>query len=390
MTGSTRGTAGAVLRDGTQRPLRLSPAVIGTAEQVFVLDALDAGEVAPAGMHLDAFEAELADVTATAGAVAVVSGATAFRLALQLVGVGPGDVVVVPTLAPSRTVAPVLDLGAQPLFVDVRVDTWTLDADLLTTELARRAAQDELPRAVVAVDLYGHPADHARIAAACAPYGVSVVEDATTALGATYRGRPVGSQAQVAVFSFGGGRTVTTGCGGALVAADPDLVTRARTLAGPAQSAGGDPRHLHTGTRLSNVLAALGRAQLTTLDARVGHRRWVHGRYRQRLRDVAGIDVPVAADWARPSHWLSTIVVDPVAFGATREDVRLHLDRLGITTRPICAPMHQRLATRRDHVVGGRVAAALFGAALCVPSGFDLSRADVDRVVTAVTTVPRH
>ena len=167
----------------------LSPPDVGPLEERYVLDALRSGWVAPVGPDLDAFEAELAERTGVAHAVAVGSGTAALHLALLGLGVGPGQVVVVPTLTFVATANAVVYTGAEPVFVDCEPATGNLDADLLADLLGRLRSAGRRVGAVIPVDLFGRCADYAAILPLCADHDVPVVEDAAESLGATYRGR---------------------------------------------------------------------------------------------------------------------------------------------------------------------------------------------------------
>ena len=186
---------------------------------------------------------------------------------------GPGDEVVVPRLTFVATANAVGYVGATPVFVDSDPASWQIDPDLVCELLDQRATQGRLPAAVVTVDLYGQCADADPIAEACARHGVALIEDAAEALGARYRGRPAGSLAPIGVFSFNGNKVITTSGGGMLVSDDGELVARARYLATQARQPAPHYEHTEAGFnyRLSNLLAALGRAQLRTLEAT--HRR---------------------------------------------------------------------------------------------------------------------
>ena len=171
----------------------LSPPDMGADERAMLLDAFDSNWIAPLGPHVDEFEREVADVVGVRHAVALSSGTSALHLALVLLGVGPGDQVLVPTLTFVAPAASVTYVGAEPVFIDSEWSSWNIDPDLVALELADRAASGRLPAAVIAVDLYGQCADYDRLEAVCAPYRVPIIEDAAEALGATYRGEPAGS-----------------------------------------------------------------------------------------------------------------------------------------------------------------------------------------------------
>mgnify|MGYP003351647381 CR=1 FL=1 len=234
-----------------------------------LLEAFDSNWIAPLGPDVDAFEAELAARVAMPHAVALSSGTAALHLALLGVGVGPGDLVFTSTFTFAATANAIRYCGAEPVFLDSDTDSWNLDPDLLAEALHNAAARGRLPAAVLVVDLYGQCADHDRIAAACAEFGVPVVEDAAEAVGATYRGRPAGSFGQVAAFSFNGNKIVTTSGGGALLSGDIELVDHARHLATQARQPVPHYEHHHIGFnyRLSNLLAAVGRMRESGIDA---------------------------------------------------------------------------------------------------------------------------
>lgn len=363
--------------------LLLSPPHVGELERIFLLDALQSGWVAPAGPHVDAFEREMATATGVRHAVALSSGTAALHLALQLVGVGPGDEVLVSTLTFVASASPVCQLGARPVFVDAHPGSWNLDPRLLEAELEQRARNDRLPAAVVAVDLYGQCADFLDIVATCRRYGIPVVEDAAEALGATYLGCPAGSLADVGVLSFNGNKTITTSGGGMLLTDDAAMAERARYLATQARQPVDHYEHVELGYnfRLSNLLAALGRAQLRSLDERVARRRRTRSTYAAHLGGLPGIRMMPQAHNGRSSWWLTALTIDSDAFGASRDEVCRHLRHRGIESRPVWKPLHlQPVFATADHV-GGEVAAELFRTGLCLPSGSAMSDDDVERVL---------
>jgi dTDP-4-amino-4,6-dideoxygalactose transaminase len=310
------------------------------------------------------------------------SGTAALQLALRLVGVGPGDEVVVPTLTFVATANAALYLGARPVLLDVEPGSWTLDCDLLEEELAAAEHRGRLPAAVVAVDIYGQCADYDRLAAVCARYGVPLVLDSAEALGAEYRGRPAGSGGVLAVLSFNGNKIITTSGGGMLVGDDEELIGRARHLASQARLPVVHYEHAEMGYnyRLSNLLAAVGRAQLASLPARVERRRAINAEYRTLLGDIAGIGFLPDTAYCRPSHWL-TVITLPEEGASTVADIVATMEKENIETRPGWKPLHLQplFATARSR--GGQVSEGIFDRALCLPSGSSLSPEDVVRVV---------
>ncbi len=369
----------------------LSPPDVGDAERALLVEAFDSGWIAPLGPQLDAFESELAARVGVPHALAVSSGTAALHLALLLVGVGPGDDVLVPTFTFVATANVVRYLGARPVFVDCDTSSWQLDPDLVSAELDARAEEGTLPAAVVSVDLYGQSADYDRLTATCEGYGVPLVEDAAEALGATYRGRAAGSFGVAGVFSFNGNKIITTSAGGALLARSEELVARARHLATQAREPEVHYEHLDLGFnyRMSNLLAALGLAQLRALDRRIARRRRINERYRQALSGRPGISFMPRADYGVPNDWLTCIEIEPGAFGATRDQIRSALDTHDIEARPTWKPLHLQPLYAGAPLIGGTAAEAIFERGLCLPSGSSLSDDDQDRVVEHILRCSR-
>ena len=378
--------------DVTQPRILLSTPHMSGREQELVADAFASNWIAPLGPHVDAFEAEFAALVGARHAAALSSGTAALHLALILAGVGPGDEVLVSTLTFSASVNPALYLGAHPSFVDSDRASWNLDPALLAEVLRDRARAGRLPKAVVVVHLYGQSADLDPILGACAEHGVTVVEDAAEALGATYHGRAPGTFGQSGVFSFNGNKVITTSGGGMLVSDDPGLIAHARKLATQARDPAPHYQHSEVGYnyRLSNVLAAIGRGQLTVLGERVAARRRNFAFYVQALADVPGLEWMPEAPWGRHSRWLTCVTIDPAAFGADREALRLALEAENIEARPVWKPMHLQPVFARRPCAGGAVAEDLFTRGLCLPSGSNLAESDLQRVADAIRAVHRR
>jgi pyridoxal phosphate-dependent aminotransferase EpsN len=369
----------------------LSSPHLGTLERGYVDEAFTSNWIAPLGPHVDAFQEEFARCVGAPHALAVSSGTAALHLALQLLGVSPGDEVLVSTLTFSASVNPIRYLGAAPVFIDSERTSWNMDPALLSEELDARARSGRLPRAVVVVHLYGQSADLDPILAACERHGVPLVEDAAEALGSTYKGRIPGTLGRFGIYSFNGNKIITTSGGGMLVSPDEELVRHALKLATQARDPAPHYQHSEIGYnyRLSNVLAAIGRGQLRVLEDRVAARRRNHAFYARALADVPGISFMPEAPWGRHTRWLTTLTIDPVRFGADREAVRLALERENIEARPVWKPMHLQPVFAGFERRGGAVAEELFQKGLCLPSGSNLTLDDLARVVEVVRAVPR-
>jgi pyridoxal phosphate-dependent aminotransferase EpsN len=357
----------------------LSPPHLSGRELELLTDAVESNWIAPLGPHVDAFEQELAEVAGVPHALALSSGTGAIHLALIVLGIGAGDEVVCSSLTFSASANPIHYVGAAPVFVDVSSDTWTIDPNLLDRALAERPQA----RAVVAVDLYGQCCDYDALNEVCERRGVVLVQDAAESLGAFYGDAPSGGQGAIAAFSFNGNKVITTSGGGALVSHDERLVEHARKLSTQAREPAPHYQHTEIGFnyRLSNLLAAVGRAQLEVLGDRVAARRRVNARYRELLAGAPGISFMPEAPYGRSNCWLTCILVDPDAAGTDRDAMRLALEAEDIEARPLWKPMHLQPVYRDAPMVGGEVSAGLFERGLCLPSGSALTEADQVRVV---------
>jgi len=361
-------------------------------EEPLVADVFRSNVIAPLGPHVDAFEREFAQAVGASAAVAVNSGTAALHLALRLVGVGPGDEVLVSTLTFVASVNPIVYLGATPLFVDSERASWNMDPMLLAETLEARARAGKVPKAVVVAHIYGQSADLAPIGDACRRFNVALVEDAAEALGASYHGRSPGTFGRAGIYSFNGNKIITTAGGGMLVADDPELIAHARKLAAQAREPVPHYEHLETGFnyRLSNVLAAIGRGQLRLLEERVAARRRNFAFYVDALGGLPGIAFMPEAPWGQHSRWLTCLTVEPREFGLDREALRVALEAENIEARPVWKPMHLQPVFRRCQHIGGTVAEDLFAHGLCLPSGSNLSPGDLERIVRAIRQAPRR
>jgi dTDP-4-amino-4,6-dideoxygalactose transaminase len=364
----------------------LSPPHLTGAEAERVAAAFASNWIAPLGPEVDAFEAELAAACGVGHAAALSSGTAALHLALLLAGVERGDEVWCSDLTFVASVNAAVYCGAVPVLVDADPATWTLDPALVAEELAAAARRGRLPRALVAVDLYGQCCDYGALEPLCAEHGVTLIEDAAEALGGTCLGRPAGAFGRFAALSFNGNKIITTSGGGALVGDDGEGIARARFLASQAREPGPHYEHETLGFnyRLSNLLAAVGRGQLATLAQRVAARRAHFARYRELLGGLPGLDFMPEAPYGTSNRWLTVITLDPAAFGADRELVRQALEAEDIEARPVWKPMHLQPLYAGERCLGGTVGEALFARGLCLPSGSNLAAADLDRVVQIV------
>lgn len=367
--------------------IHLSRADITDREERYVLAALRSGWVAPLGPDVDAFEAEVAEWVGVRGALALSSGTAALHLGLLGLGAGPGTVVVCASLTFAASANAIVYTGATPVFVDADPEDGNVDALLLLQAVDRLRAEGVRVAAALVVDLFGRCADYSALTAELAQREVPVLEDAAEALGASHEGCSAGSFGHAGVLSFNGNKIMTTSGGGMLLSDDADLVSRARYLSTQARQPVGWYEHADIGYnyRLSNLLAALGRAQLSRLDQLVARRRAIHDAYVAALAGLPGVRFLGAGGSPRPDNcWLTCIELNPDRAAMNAAELIGKLQAEDIEARHIWKPMHQQpvFATARAFVTGG--ADRLFRNGVALPSGSTLTDGDIERVIGVV------
>jgi pyridoxal phosphate-dependent aminotransferase EpsN len=360
-------------------------------ELPLIEEAFRSNWIAPLGPHVDALEQEFCKTVGVRHAAALSSGTAALHLAMRLAGVRRGDEVLCSTLTFVASANPIVYEGGVPVFVDSDASSWNLDPNLLAEELEAARQRGRMPRALVLTHLYGQSADLDPIAELCDRHGIVLIEDAAEALGATYKDKSPGSYGRAAIFSFNGNKIITTSGGGMLVSDDADLIRQARLLSTQARDPAPHYEHSKLGYnyRMSNVLAAVGRAQLRVLPDRVRRRRAVCELYRKALKDVPGIEWMPEASHGSCTRWLTVALIDPEQFGATAEEARLELEVRDIESRPVWKPLHLQPLYRDCRRVGGAVSERLFNRGLCLPSGSQMTESDVSRVVDGLLACRR-
>jgi len=354
-------------------------------EEEYVLEAVRSTWISSTGKYVERFEAEFAELCGAGAAIAVCNGTVALHLAMLALDVRPGDEVLVPSLTYIATANAVRYVGAEPVFVDVDPETWCIDPALLEASITTRT------KGIIAVHLYGHPADMDAINHIAAVHGLWVVEDAAEAHFARYKGRPTGSLGTVATFSFYGNKIISCGEGGALTLSNPQLELRMRTLRGQ----GMDPQRRYffpvTGYnfRLTNLACAVLCAQLERHQAITDARRRLFRAYDERLAKVPGIGVQPVADWATPAPWLYCITVDPAQYGCSRDKLAEFLRDHGVDTRPFFISLHslppfrERSRARDEHLP---VTDRLSQIGLNLPTYNQMTEGDVDRITQLIRT----
>jgi dTDP-4-amino-4,6-dideoxygalactose transaminase len=352
-------------------PILLSPPDVGDLEQEYVLGAMRSGWIAPAGPDLTAFEAEIAERVGVHHAVGLTSGTAALHLALVSWGVGPGDVVPVSTLTFAATVNAIRYVGAEPHFVDSDEESGNMSPTLLEHAVADLTAAGRKIPAIVPVDLLGKAVDYQAILEVAEAAGARVLADAAESLGASFDGRPTGSFGDASVFSFNGNKIMTTSGGGMLLTDDQRLADHVRKLSTQAREPVAHYEHTEVGYnyRLSNLLAALGRAQLTRLDDMIKRRRGWRERYRALFAGQPGVRILGGQNDAEDNCWLTAIVVDPAVSTWTAQELGAALTAADVESRPIWKPMHlQPVSAGLGGTLDG-TAERIFANGLTLPAG---------------------
>jgi pyridoxal phosphate-dependent aminotransferase EpsN len=356
-------------------------------EEVYVAEAFRSNWLSSVGPHIDAFERDVAHrLGGGVTAVAVSSGTAAMHLVLRYIGVGPGDIVAMQSATFIGSAYPVLYLGATPVFIDSEEVSGNIDPELVRDYFAAAARARRLPKALIAVHLYGQHADLDSLLAACDEFGVTLVEDAAESLGSTYKGRQTATTAPFSILSFNGNKIITTTGGGMCVSKDPAAASVFKKWATQSKEAKIEYEHTELGYnyRMSNVLAGIGRGQLEVLDERVRQRQRVADRYREALADVPGVALQPEAPWGMHTRWLSVIHLDPDVHGVRPADIVRALETSNIETRPVWRPMHTQPLFRDATAIGGAVSERHFARGLCLPSSSSLTEADQDLVIDSL------
>ena len=363
----------------------LSVPHMGGAELGFVQEAFASNWLSTVGPNLTALEREFSELVGLPS-VALGSGTAGIHLGVKLLGIGPGDEVVTPTLTFAASCNPLLYERATPVFIDSERSSWNLDPQLLEDFLQRRAVVNRLPKAVTVVHLFGQAADMDAIQSVCQRYELPVLEDAAEALGASYKGRVPGTMGDVGVYSFNGNKIITCTGGGMLVSPRKEWVDKARYWSTQARDPGLNYLHSEVGYnyRLSNVLAGIARGQLQVLKLRVEQRRAVAFRYRDAFADLAGIELMPQAAYGIHTNWLSCFLIDEQKFGMSQAELITFLDAGNIESRPVWKPMHTQKLYQGYETIGGTVAEDLNLRGICLPSSSSLTEEDQARVIARV------
>jgi len=329
---------------------------------------------------------KLAERVGVAHGVALSSGTAALHLGLLTLGVGRGDIVVTSTMTFAATTNAIIYTGAEPFFVDADPATGNMDPGLLREALTTLRVAGERVAAIVPVDLLGKAADYTSILAIADEFDVPVLADAAESLGAMHNGKAAGSFGRASIVSFNGNKIMTTSGGGMLLTDDAEIASRVRYLATQARQPVVHYEHTDIGYnyRMSNLLAALGRAQLARLDEMIAKRREMRELYKRIFAEVDGAEVFGADGDDADNVWLTSIVVDSDVTGWQPSELASALAVDDIESRPLWKPMHRQPIFAGHRGVINGASERLFDRGLTLPSGSALRAEQRDRVLGAI------
>jgi perosamine synthetase len=358
-------------------------------EWEYIKECLDTNWVSSAGKYVTRFEEQIAEYLGIQHSVAVVNGTAALHLALKVLGVTGGDRVLVPSLTFIASVNPIRYCGAEPVFVDSSPATFGMDPLMTVAKIEELIKRGEKPKAVLVVHLYGHPVEMAPIIEVCRKHQISLVEDATEALGSKYRGQMVGTLGDIGCFSFNGNKLITTGGGGMLVSHHQGLMEKVKYLS---QQAKDDPERMYHENigynyRLTNIQAALGVAQLEQIVDFLSRKKEIARRYNEELGGLSGITVNPEQEWADNCFWLYSILVDTQKAGITSADLIKHLREKEIESRSFFWPIHRLPMYEGCEATAMTQTDQLWREGVNLPSSVGLSAEQVAKVIATIKEV---
>ena len=369
-----------------QKKIWMSPPHMSGAEQHYIDEAFSTNWIAPVGPNIDEFEHWLeAYIQQDKKVVALHSGTSAIHLALLLAGVTKGDTVLCQSFTFAAAANPIIYLGATPVFIDSEWDTWNMDPAILEQAIKDTLKNGKKVAAILAVDSFGMPAKLTEIKLIAHKYGIPLIEDAADALGSKLEGKCCGTFGDFGIYSFNGNKIITTSGGGALVTNSAESKEKAIYYATQARENAPHYQHSEIGYnyRMSNIVAAIGRGQVTVLENRIKARREVHQFYTRIFEDIKGVTLhKEPTDESFSNYWLSAIMLESFE---VREQLRLFLEKENIESRPLWKPMHLQPVFSNYPYYGNTVSEQLFERGLCLPSGSNLTIAEKHRIKVALT-----
>lgn len=338
-------------------------------EELYSIDAIKTRRLSGSGDYITRFEKLVARKTGRKYCLAVANGTMALELVLRGMGISPGDEVIIPALTFASPAASVMSVGASPVFVDISAENWTIDPREVEKAISPNT------KAIIAVDILGHPCDYDKLK----EFGIPIIEDAAEAHGAKYKGRPVGSFGKAAIFSFHANKTVTTGEGGCVLTDCSAMAAKMRMIMNHGMSAENRYWHVYPGRnfRMTNLTAAIGTAQTEKWDTLINLRNQIALQYDEVFRE-SSLSLKPVSSWAKTSCWLYTL------YSEERDRILNYLNQQGVDARAIWYPLPDCEAFKNEKRFKYDVAQDVARKAFWLPTFGSLSENDQNRVIQAV------
>lgn len=362
---------------------------MGGEEIDYINEAFDSNWIAPLGPNVSGFEQDLKTYLNHKRYVAALSsGTAAIHLGLILLGVEAGDEVICQSMTFSASANPIAYLGATPVFVDSEMETWNMSPQFLEEAINSRLRLGKRPKAIIPVHLYGMHANMDEILRIANKFEIPVLEDAAEALGSSLNGQSCGTFGEIACLSFNGNKIITTSGGGALVAKNREIAEKAVFLATQARDLAPHYEHTNIGYnyRMSNICAGIGRGQMKVLENHIKIRRSNFHHYKTELSHIKEISFLEEPQGYKSNRWLSCAIIDPTS-GISQETIRSQLQARNIESRPLWKPMHLQPIFRTAPYYGDNISEELFKKGICLPSGSNLTREDLDMVISIIRQI---
>ncbi|NOQ29879.1 MAG: aminotransferase class V-fold PLP-dependent enzyme [Helicobacteraceae bacterium] len=348
-------------------------------EQEYIANVFESNYIAPLGEYVNKFEKSIKEYTSTPNALALNSGTSALHLALRILGIGEGDEVLASTFTFIGSINAIIYQGAEPVFIDSDYESWNISPKLLREYLT---TTNKMPKALILTHLYGQCADIENIASICKEFGVYLIEDAAESLGATFNKKHSGTFGEFGVYSFNGNKILTTSGGGMLISANEEHIKKAMFYSTQAREQEVYYEHNEYGYnyRMSNVLSAIGVAQMEVIEERVVQKRAIFDLYKKYLSEVEEISFMPELANSRGNRWLSTITFEKTDYNL----VMKALEEINAESRPLWKPMHAQPLFKDSKSLLNGVSDDLFSRGLCLPSSTTMSEDDIKRVCEVI------
>lgn len=362
---------------------------IGGEEMKYINEAFDTNWIAPLGPNVDNFEKEVSEYVGCSLAAALSSGTAAIHLALKALEVGQGDIVFCSALTFAATCNPIIYQGATPVFIDAEYESWNMCTKALNKAFEDAVENNQMPKAVIIVNLYGQSADYDKLKEICNSYNVPIIEDAAESLGTKYKGKQTGTIGKFGIYSFNGNKIITTSGGGMLVSNDAEAIRKTRFWATQSRNQVRHYEHSELGYnyRMSNIIAGIGRGQLKVLDERIAQKKKIYEAYKEAFKGISDIEMMPVCNHNEPNYWLSVMTltekskVKPI-------DIMVALEKENIESRPVWKPMHLQPFYKEyeffTSLEKSSVSEDLFNRGICLPSDTKMTDEDMDRVIDIV------